>query len=68
MIDAYVVNTTDGDSRHITGYTSGTTVTVDSDIDDDWDGDTIYVFTGIYTFGGDATDIYRAREVWSEIS
>jgi hypothetical protein len=59
MVDAFVYNTTDGDSRYITGYTSGTTVTVDSSIGDTWDGDTIYVYTGTFSFGSDSTDIYR---------
>jgi len=59
MVDARVYNTTDSEGAKITAYTSGTTVTLDTTIGDTWDGDTVYVFTGIYTFGGDANDVLR---------
>lgn len=59
MVDARVYNSTDGEFATITDYTSGTQVTLDTTIGDTWDGDTIYIFTGTFTFGGDATDIHR---------
>lgn len=59
MVDGIVYSSTSDESRKITAYTDTTTVTVDSAIDDDWDGDTIYVFTGIVTLGGNATDTDR---------
>lgn len=63
MIDAWVYNTTDGASAKIKSVTNTTTVTLDTTIGDDWDGDTIYVFTGKFTFGGDMTDCYRVEWV-----
>lgn len=54
----YIYNSTDETSTYITGYTSGTEVTVnDTDISD-WAGDTIYVLGSVFTFGGDATDLW----------
>jgi GH35 family endo-1,4-beta-xylanase len=38
-----VYNLTDGTSRNISGYTDGNTVTVDSAINDTWDGDVVYL-------------------------
>lgn len=55
-----VYNSTDDETREISSYTSATTVTVDSAIDDDWDGDTIYVLGAEYTLGGETTD---AKEI-----
>lgn len=43
MVGLKVFNTTDGTSRTITAYTSATTVTVDTAINDTWDGDSIEV-------------------------
>ena len=63
MVDGVVLNDTQSETVKITAYTNTTTVTVDSSIDD-WDaGDTIYIFTGVYTFGGDITDWYKTRWV-----
>lgn len=58
MVDAIVYNEDLETTAKITAYTDTTTVTLDTEIGDDWDGDTIYVLTGIYTFSGDMTDIY----------
>lgn len=63
MVDAYVYNSTDDESAYITAFTDATTVTLDSTIDDDWDGDTIYVFTGTYSLLGDANDQSSVRYV-----
>lgn len=64
MIGAKVYNATDGAYAIITDWTSDVQVTLDTQIDDTWDGDTIYVFTGIYFFGGDATGkVYRPEWV-----
>ena len=56
MIADTVYNSTDGTSAKITSYTNATTVTLNTTIDDDWDGDTIYVLGHEFTLGGDATD------------
>jgi hypothetical protein len=58
----YVYNSTDGASAIIEGYTSGTTVTVDTDISS-WVGDTIYVLGQEFSFGGDGTDHWTTTEV-----
>src|SRR5690606_25639838 len=42
-VGAVVKNVIDLEQRTITGYTNGTTVTVDSPINDTWDGDTITI-------------------------
>ena len=62
MVDGIVYNSTDKVFRNIVGYTDNETLTVDTAIGDDWDGDTIYVFTGIYTFGGSMQGI--SKEDW----
>jgi hypothetical protein len=51
-------NTTDTTYRTITGYTSGTTVTVDTAIGDTWDGDTISMnyYYGIDNIDTDAKE------------
>lgn len=41
VVGMKIFNTTDGTSRTITAYTSETTVTVDTAINNDWDGDDI---------------------------
>jgi hypothetical protein len=58
-----VYNATDSESAVISSYTSGTTVTLDTTIDDDWDGDTIYILGNEYTFGGDAADLFTVARV-----
>lgn len=44
MVGTTVTNTTDGQTRTITGYTNATTVTVDSAINDTWDGDDLEIY------------------------
>ena len=56
MVGDRVYNSTDEDTATITAYTSATTVTLDSEIDDDWDGDTIYIIGHEFGLGGNATD------------
>lgn len=57
MVGDSVYNSTDGEKAVITAYTSATTVTLDTTIDDDWDGDTVYVLGHEFGLGGNATDI-----------
>lgn len=52
MVGDTVYNSTDSESATITGYTNTTTVTLDTTIDDDWDGDTIYVLGNTFTLSG----------------
>lgn len=56
MIGAKVLNSTDSVVARITAYTSPTTVALDLTIDDDWDDDTLYVFSGDYALLGDSYD------------
>jgi hypothetical protein len=56
MVGDTVYNSTDGETAEITAYTSATTVTLDTTIGDDWDGDTIYVLGHEFGLGGNATD------------
>ena len=56
MVGDTVYNSTDGATAEVTAYSSATTVTVDTEIDDDWDGDTIYVLGHEFGLGGNATD------------
>lgn len=56
MVGDTVYNSTDEETAVITAYTAGTTVTLDTTIGDDWDGDTIYVLGHEFGFGGNATD------------
>jgi azurin len=56
MVGDTVYNSTDDEKAVITAYTSATTVTLDTEIDDDWDGDTIYVLGHEFGLGGNATD------------
>ena len=57
MVGDKVYNSTDEELAIITAYTSATTVTIDTEIDDDWDGDTIYILGHEFGLGGNATDI-----------
>jgi hypothetical protein len=50
MIGAKVYNSTKSVSAEITAYISTTSVTLNTSIGNDWDGDTIYVLTGRYPF------------------
>lgn len=55
-VECKVYNSTVDEVANIVGYTNTTTVTLDGTYD--WTAtDVIYLFTGIYTFGNDATDI-----------
>ena len=55
-VDAKVYNSTEEEIATIVGYTSATTVTLDASYG--WTAaDNLYLITGIYTFGSDATDI-----------
>ena len=56
MVGDSVYNSTDEELAVITAYTSATTVTIDTTIDDDWDGDTIYILGHEFGLGGNATD------------
>jgi len=60
MVGLTIKNSTDSDVREIATYVSPTTVTVTNAIDDDWDGDTLYVFGNEYPLQGDAAD---ARDI-----
>jgi hypothetical protein len=63
-MEGYVVqNPTDGATRTLKTYVSGTEFTLDSAVDDDWDGDTIYVLGNVFSFGGDTTDLKEIIEV-----
>lgn len=63
MVGLKVYNETDEETVEITGYTSGTTVTIDTTIDDTWDGDTIYIIGKEFSFGGDATDLFSVESI-----
>jgi hypothetical protein len=63
MVGDTVYNSTDDETAEITAYTSATTVTLDTEIDDDWDGDTIYILGHEFGLGGDATDIRSILKV-----
>lgn len=63
MVGDTVYNSTDGASAIITAYTDTTTVTIDTDVDTDWVGDTIYVLGHEFALGGDATDVRGIRWV-----
>lgn len=63
MVGDSVYNSTDEAIAEITAYTSATTVTVDVEIGDDWDGDTIYVLGHEFGLGGNATDARAIESV-----
>lgn len=63
MVGDRVYNSTDEESAVITAYTSTTEVTIDTDVDTDWVGDTIYVLGHEFAIGGDATDLRGIRYV-----
>ena len=63
MVGDTVYNSTDGEKAVITAYTSATTVTLDTTIGDDWDGDTIYVLGHEFGLGGNATDLRAIERV-----
>lgn len=57
MVGAKVRNITDDVVATIIAFTDSITVTLDTTINDTWDGDTIRVFTGLYTLRGDISDV-----------
>ena len=63
MVGDSVYNSTDEELAVITAYTSATTVTLDTTIDDDWDGDTIYILGHEFGLGGNAVDLRGTTEV-----
>jgi len=63
MVGDTVYNSTDGEKAVITAYSSATTVTLDTTIGDDWDGDTIYVLGHEFGLGGNATDLRNIRRI-----
>lgn len=63
MVGLWVYNTATDAKEKITGYTSGTTVTLENDIDDTWDGDAIQVLGQEFAISGDATDLYVIEQV-----
>jgi hypothetical protein len=63
MVGLTVYNSTDGDTRVIDSYTDTSTVVLTTAIDDDWDGDTIYVCGAVFALGGDATDFVELERV-----
>jgi hypothetical protein len=56
MVGDSVYNSTDEEIAKITGFTSTTTVTLDTTINDTWDSDTIYILGHEFGLGGNATD------------
>lgn len=63
MVGLTIYNSTDAETRTIDSYTSTSSVEVDTAIDDDWDGDTIYVCGAQFALGGDATDFVELERV-----
>jgi hypothetical protein len=63
MVGDTVYNSTDDEKAIITAYTGATTVTIDTTIGNDWDGDTIYVLGHEFGLGGNATDIRSIMRV-----
>ena len=58
---AYLYNTTEGVMAFITGWTSGTVVTTDTDTSS-WDNDTIYVLASAFEQDGKCTGICSYQE------
>ena len=56
MVGLYVENYTDTTYAKITGYTNGTTVTLNTTIGNDWDGDSLRIINNKIAIGGNATD------------
>lgn len=63
MVGDRVYNSTDATSAVITAYVGATSVTLDTTIDDDWDGDSIYILGHEFALGGEATDSKSIRRV-----
>lgn len=63
MVGVKVQNSTTGDSATITAYVSPTTVTLNTEIGDTWDGATIYVLGNIFTLLGEVTDAKEVKRV-----
>lgn len=62
MVGAIAYNTTDGAMAMITAYTSGTQVTLDTTINDTWDGDTFYVLQNNFKLDNACTGIVGYQE------
>lgn len=58
-----VHNTTEDETAEITAYTNATTVTLNTTIGDDWDGDTIRIVDRDFALDGDASDSYVLTHV-----
>jgi len=72
MVGMTVVNTTDTATAVITAFTDTTTVTLDTSIGDDWDGDSIVMYMdGKYLASNGAfmlvvgSDVYPDRAFWT---
>lgn len=59
-----VQNITNGTTAKIVTYVSATQVTLDTQINDTWDGATFYVLGNEFTFGGDTTDIKEIKAIY----
>lgn len=64
MVGQYVENYTDGVYAKIEGYTSATTVTLDTEIGDTWDGDTIRVLNRVHLLSSQADDAYVVTSIF----
>ena len=58
-----VQNTTSVATAKIVTYVSPTQVTLDTTIDDDWDGDTIYVLGNEFPIAGDASNFREIKQI-----
>jgi hypothetical protein len=63
MVGDSIYNSTDNEIAKIVTVVSSTQVTIDTDVDETWDGDTIYVLGHEFALGGDATDNRFLREI-----
>lgn len=57
-------NVTDDEYTTIVTYTAANEVVVEDDLDDTWDGDTIYILGNEFTFGNETTDIKEVSGVY----
>lgn len=63
MVGLTLYNETDDEYAVIDSYTNATTVTLDTTIGDTWDGDTVYILGQVFTFGGDAVDLFTVESI-----
>lgn len=68
MIGSRVYNATDSESAIITGYTSTTQITLDTEIGNTWDGDTIRIFDNKFVLGGGTYDAYTTKNIFARYS